>query len=136
MPIGTRLALGLLLSLASSGALAAQGRFPPDSLTNLQVIPKGTPVQQVIGMMRGFTSALGVRCQYCHLGEEGQPLSTFNFASDEKRTKKTARIMRAARKRNGLTQSEIAKRLQTSQANISKLENAMLIPSAPEWFEF
>jgi len=50
--------------------------------------------------------------------------------------KKTARIMRAARKRRGLTQSEIAKLLQTSQANISKLENAMLIPSAPECFEF
>lgn len=44
--------------------------------------------------------------------------------------------MRAARKRKGLTQSDIATLLQTSQANISKLENAMLIPSAPEWFEF
>jgi len=93
MRIGTRVTLCFLVSLLFSAAATAQGKFPPDSLTNLQVIPKGTPVQQVVGMMRGFTTALGVRCQYCHLGEEGQPLTTFNFASDEKRTKKTARIM-------------------------------------------
>jgi tetratricopeptide (TPR) repeat protein len=83
----------MLVWLLSATPLAAQGKFPPDSLTNLQVIPKGTPVQQVIGMMRGFTTALGVRCQYCHVGEEGANLNTFDFASDEKRTKKTARIM-------------------------------------------
>jgi tetratricopeptide (TPR) repeat protein len=43
--------------------------------------------------MRGFTSALGVRCQFCHVGEEGQPLDQFNFPSDDKATKVTARIM-------------------------------------------
>lgn len=93
MRIGPPLALALLCSIPASGPLPAQGKFPPDSLTNLQVIPKGTPVQQVVNMMRGFTSALGVRCQYCHVGEEGQPLTSFNFASDEKRTKKAARVM-------------------------------------------
>jgi hypothetical protein len=35
----------------------------------------------------------GVRCQYCHVGEEGQPLTQFNFMSDEKRTKVVARQM-------------------------------------------
>lgn len=43
--------------------------------------------------MRNFTSDLGVRCQFCHIGQEGQPLEQFNFASDEKRTKLVARQM-------------------------------------------
>lgn len=93
MQLGTRVALCFLVALRFSASAVAQGKFPNDSLTNLQLIPKGTPVQQVVGMMRGFTTALGVRCQHCHLGEGGQPLTTLNFASDEKRTKKTARIM-------------------------------------------
>jgi hypothetical protein len=48
---------------------------------------------QVVGMMRNFAGALGVRCQYCHVGQEGQPLAQFDFAKDEKRTKLTARQM-------------------------------------------
>jgi hypothetical protein len=88
----TRLALAALLC-ASSLAAQATGRFPPDSLTNVKVIPRSTPVIQVVGMMRNFAGALGVRCQYCHVGQEGQPLSTFDFAKDEKRTKLVARQM-------------------------------------------
>jgi len=34
-----------------------------------------------------------VRCTYCHVGEEGKPLSTFDFASDAKEKKKIARDM-------------------------------------------
>jgi tetratricopeptide (TPR) repeat protein len=43
--------------------------------------------------MRNATFALGVRCQFCHVGEEGMPLERFDFASDEKRTKLVARQM-------------------------------------------
>ena len=68
-------------------------KFPPDSLVNTRVIPHSTPVMNVIGTMRNFTSYLGVRCQYCHVGEEGQPLTQFNFVSDEKRAKVVARQM-------------------------------------------
>jgi hypothetical protein len=68
-------------------------KFPPDSLVNTRVIPRATPVINVIGTMRNFTSYLGVRCQYCHVGEEGQPLTQFNFVSDQKRTKLVAREM-------------------------------------------
>lgn len=83
------------ISLAWQGAAGAQvtGKFPPDSLINVQVIPKGTPVMQVVGQMRNITGALGVRCPFCHVGQEGQPLSEFNFASDEKPAKVTARQM-------------------------------------------
>jgi hypothetical protein len=62
-------------------------------LVNTKVIPRNTPVMQVVGTMRNFTSALGVRCPFCHVGEEGKPLSEFNFPSDEKRTKLVARQM-------------------------------------------
>jgi hypothetical protein len=72
---------------------AAQGRFPPDSLINVQVLPEEMTAQQVIGQMRNYTFALGVRCQYCHVGEEGRDLATFDFVSDNRRPKRVAREM-------------------------------------------
>jgi len=77
------------------GVLPAQvaGKFPPDSLINTRVIPHETPVIEVIGTMRNFAGDLGVRCQFCHVGEEGKPLATFDFAKDEKRPKLVARQM-------------------------------------------
>lgn len=85
----------LLGFLALPGALAAQpsGKWPPDSLVNTQVIARATPVIQVVGMMRNFAGDLGVRCQFCHVGEEGMPLERFDFPKDEKRTKLVARQM-------------------------------------------
>ena len=80
-------------SLSASLAAQAPGKFPPDSLINTQVIPRTTPVIQVIGTMRNFAFGLGVRCQFCHIGEEGQPLATFDFATDKKRNKLVARQM-------------------------------------------
>ena len=79
--------------LLAAMAAQAQGKFPPDSLINVKVIPKTTPVREVINTMRTFATTLGVRCTYCHIGEESQPLTTYNFASDEKRTKQAARVM-------------------------------------------
>ena len=87
------LLLGALFPLV--GTLSAQppGKWPPDSLVNTQVIPRTTPVTQVIGQMRNITAGLGVRCQFCHVGEEGLALERFDFAADEKRTKLVARQM-------------------------------------------
>ena len=66
--------------------------------TNLQVLPKDTPGQQVIQAMQAFTMGLGVQCNYCHAPQaNGQPGPNgqvpMDFASDEKQTKKTARVM-------------------------------------------
>ena len=85
----------LLVIVVSPMPCRAQtsAKFPPDSLVNTRVIARSTPVINVIGTMRNFTSYLGVRCQYCHVGEEGMPLTQFNFASDQKRTKLVAREM-------------------------------------------
>lgn len=90
-----RFALVTIALVVAAGALGAQvqGKFPPDSLVNTKVFPHNTPVTEVIGAMRNFSGALGVRCQFCHVGEEGKPLETFDFAKDEKRTKLVARQM-------------------------------------------
>src|ERR1700716_3511110 len=93
--MNTRPVVFLIAALAAPAALVSQapGHFPPDSLINVKVIPRSTPAMQVVGMVRNFAGALGVRCHYCHVGQEGQPLAQFDFAKDEKRTKLTARQM-------------------------------------------
>lgn len=65
----------------------------PDSAQNLEVLPGDTDGRRMRAVMTGFTRALGVRCNHCHVGEEGQPLATFDFASDENPNKDRAREM-------------------------------------------
>ena len=90
-----RVLIAPVAMLLAAATLAAQAprKFPPDSLVNTKVIPHQTPPIQVIGIMRNFATGLGVRCQYCHVGEEGKPLETFDFVTDEKRNKLVARQM-------------------------------------------
>lgn len=45
-------------------------------------------------------------------------------------------IMKSARKFKGITQQELARALKCSQSALSKMENGVLIPSAPQWFDF
>jgi hypothetical protein len=66
---------------------------PPWHAKNLQVLPKDISREQLLPIMKNFAQSLGVRCTYCHVGEEGKPLSTFDFASDAKKDKLTARKM-------------------------------------------
>src|SRR5690349_9220439 len=54
----------LILACASGADAQLAGKFPPASLINTQVIPRTTPVIQVIGTMRNFAGDLGVRCQF------------------------------------------------------------------------
>jgi TolA-binding protein len=99
----------LLLVWSAAAAAQAPAKFPPDSLVNTKVIPHNTPVPQVLGLMRTISGDLGVRCQFCHVGKEGQPLTQFDFASDDKRTKQVARQMM-------LMLQEINRRLDTIPA--------------------
>ena len=82
---------GAVLVLA--GPVHAQGGFPPSTFANLQVLPAATPPGEVIATMKAFTQALGVRCQFCHVGREGMPLDQFDFVSDDNAHKRTARTM-------------------------------------------
>lgn len=74
-------------------ALLPAGAAAQEAPKNLQVLPSDMSRQQVTAIMRNFTFALGVRCSTCHVGEEGQPLSTYDFASDDKPMKVKARAM-------------------------------------------
>jgi tetratricopeptide (TPR) repeat protein len=74
-------------------AFAQQPWTWPEKPKNLQVLPKDFTGQKLRPVMIGFTGALGVRCTYCHVGEEGKPLSTYDFASDENPNKNRARDM-------------------------------------------
>ena len=65
----------------------------PDTFTNLKVLPKDITKEKLVDIMKSFTSSLGVRCNFCHVGEDGQPLRTFDFQSDTKTAKLKARTM-------------------------------------------
>jgi len=84
-----------LMSAIAGGTLPleAQQKFPPEKFVNLQVFPNDATPGAVINTMKNFTRALGVRCQFCHVGEEGMPLEQFDFVADTKPEKQTARIM-------------------------------------------
>ena len=41
----------------------------PDEFTNLQVLHDTLSRQTLIRTMKGFTRALGVRCEFCHVGD-------------------------------------------------------------------
>jgi hypothetical protein len=85
--------LGLSVAFAQAPAPAAQAPFAVPPYKNLKVLPKTTSREDLIGTMRRFSQSLGVRCTHCHVGEEGKPLSTFDFASDKKANKAIARDM-------------------------------------------
>jgi len=74
---------------AAPGAGQRAGGPPP--MTNLQIIPKDAPREQVLATMQSISAALGVQCNYCHVmeGRGGRN----DMASDEKPAKKTARQM-------------------------------------------
>jgi hypothetical protein len=83
----------LVVVVVARAHAQAPGKWPPDSLINVQVIPKTTPPIQVWGQMRNIASALGVTCTFCHVGQDGAELVQINFASDERRNKLVARQM-------------------------------------------
>ena len=79
-------ALRLCLALVSVCSFAQM----PDKFTNLQFFPKDIAKDDLMQTMRGFSFALGVRCEHCH---EGGGDAKMNFAADTKEEKRTARVM-------------------------------------------
>jgi hypothetical protein len=65
----------------------------PSEFTNLTLLPDDISQARLVGVMRGFAGALGTNCGYCHVGEDPATLENFDFASDEKETKRIARTM-------------------------------------------
>ncbi len=95
------LALCAILLLNIQGAQAQI----PDKFENLKIYPKDISKQDLIGDMRTFALGLGVRCSYCHVGDESKPLPE-DFASDAKEAKKIARIM--LRMRDNINQNYLS----------------------------
>lgn len=67
----------IFLSVSSSAQV-------PTEFKNLRLIPSDIESRELIDVMKNFTMALGVRCEFCYVGEAGASLSTFDFASDAK----------------------------------------------------
>ena len=82
----------LLVLLGSTDSLAQRWQWPEQG-ENLQILPEDATSEQLQATMRGFVSALGVRCEYCHDDTNGNQLSQIDFAADTKETKDVARIM-------------------------------------------
>ena len=100
----TRLPTALLIASTGLFALSvAAAQTPPPAqppfaippYKNLKVLPATITREQLLSNMKFFSQSLGVRCTFCHVGDAEQPLSTFDFASDAKREKQTARKMLA-----------------------------------------
>ena len=104
MAVRTHLLVAAVGTVAFTSSVAAQGggggpgggqQQPPQ---NLQYFPKDTRRADLLPIMRGFTQALGVRCEYCHAEREGATAPPggnppLNYALDTKSEKVKARFM-------------------------------------------
>ena len=90
---GALLMMTVTLPLAQEPAAPAGDDWMPTEVTNLTVLPKDMPPAEVMRIMRAWNEALKVDCVFCHVGQVGKPLSTFDFASDSKSRKETSRVM-------------------------------------------
>jgi hypothetical protein len=75
----------------TSAAFRASEQLP-QKFTNLSVLPKDIAARDLVDIMKQFCFDLDVRCEHCHQGE-GNDLSKFDFASDARPAKATARVM-------------------------------------------
>jgi hypothetical protein len=64
---------------------------PVSAPKNLQVLPKTLSRESLRSLMKRYSRELGVSCSHCHV--EDSQSQTFDYASDDKATKQTARAM-------------------------------------------
>ncbi len=84
--------LGCALVFFVTSASAQRWQWP-DNPKNIKVLPKTATGRELQRVMFSYTAGLGVRCTFCHVGEEGKDFSEFDFPSDAKPEKNEARIM-------------------------------------------
>ena len=90
-------ATALFLTAAACNTAIAQSPASvpapkPSEHKNLKVFPAEIPRERLIAAMKNFSTSLGVKCTFCHVGEEGKPQS-MDFASDANKHKDIARAM-------------------------------------------
>ncbi len=86
-------AVSVAVAQTTPPAPGGQAPFAVPPYKNLKIFPQDITRPQLLSNMKLFSQSLGVRCTYCHVGQEGAPLSTFDFASDAKQHKLIAREM-------------------------------------------
>ena len=86
------IAAGLVISAAPATCSAQAAQAAP-KLENIRYFPHDITRDSLIQIMRGFSFALSVRCQYCHAGGDGISFEGVSFSSDEKIAKQKARAM-------------------------------------------
>ncbi|HYV91832.1 MAG TPA: c-type cytochrome [Chitinophagales bacterium] len=84
--------IALIIGLQTSGQTKQE---EPEKPKNLKVLPKNITHEELIQTMKGFSKALGVRCNHCHVTlSSGTPEHPdFDFPSDAKKEKIIARQM-------------------------------------------
>lgn len=91
----------LTVVLALSGLHAQSAAQPanpledwkPDTLHNIQVLPKDITPDALMNLMRDWNASLNVDCVFCHKGQVGKPWSTYDFTDDTKKRHEVARLM-------------------------------------------
>lgn len=107
MKVAKQVVMVVALVLTPGGISSPRAQVP-DEFRNLKVLRRDIGKDALVQIMRDYTGALGVRCTFCHVGEERKPLNTYDFASDEKKPKQVARDMiRMVRTINGKSLEKI-----------------------------
>lgn len=91
--VSSRLFLTSIAAVALSCWIGTASAQIPDKFTNLKVLPKTIKKDELVGTMRQFSLALGVRCNHCHVPVDSTKGRGLNFASDDKNEKVIARSM-------------------------------------------
>ena len=71
---------------------AARGQVVME-FRNLRVLPENIGQDSLIQIMRSFSFATGLRCEGCHVFDEGAAFEKQRFDLDDKATKRKARSM-------------------------------------------
>lgn len=79
--------IGLVVMIVISSAFTKDD----PQYKNLKVLPKNTTKQQMDSVMKHFSVALGVKCNFCHVYNQEQ--KSMDFASDGNNHKAVAREM-------------------------------------------
>lgn len=89
--IGTLMLIGGLYAF-SSITFAESNYQPQQKWKNLKVLPEDITKDSLEYLMKGYTSALSVKCNYCHVPKKDDP-KELDFAADDKIEKEIARGM-------------------------------------------
>ena len=90
----------LLFIIAIIGMISLAATYPqqkeeePFKAKNLKVLPKDITKVELDSVMNGFKTALGVKCNFCHVPSKIDP-KKMDFAADDKDHKIIAREMMA-----------------------------------------